>query len=159
MLPPKHGGRFSMEDCIFCKIVKGDIPSIKIYEDEHVFALMDINPLSEGHALVIPKLHAENLWEIPVAELSAVHAASKKIVHAMTRAMGPVSVAAVQLNGRGVNQVVMHYHLHLIPRASDGEALKLTTWEMIPGDMEVINRTGTAIAAAIENDKDQKERK
>jgi len=152
MLPPKHGGRFSMEDCIFCKIVKGDIPSIKIYEDAHVFAFMDINPVSEGHALVIPKIHTENLWEIPRATLSSVHSASKTIVHAMTRAMGPVSVAAVQLNGKGVNQVVMHYHLHLIPRANDGEVLKLSAWEMIPGDMDAINRTGAAIVAAIENE-------
>ena len=159
MLPPKRKRGFSMDDCIFCKIIKGDIPSINIYENEHVFAFMDINPLSEGHALVIPKIHAENLWEIPVAALSAVHAASQKIVHAMKKAMGPVSVAAIQLNGRGVNQVVMHYHLHLIPRASGGETLKLTTWEMIPGDMEAINHTGAAIAAAIENDNDQKERK
>jgi len=79
MLLPKRKGRFGMDDCIFCKIVKGDIPSIKIYEDEHVFAFMDINPVSEGHALVIPKIHAENLWEIPVAELYAVHTASKKL--------------------------------------------------------------------------------
>ena len=141
-----------MDDCIFCKIVKGDIPSIKIYEDDHVFAFMDINPVSEGHALVIPKIHAENLWEISEASLSAVHTASKRIVHAMKKAMGPVSVAAIQLNGKGVNQIVMHYHLHLIPRASDGEALKLTAWEMIPGDMDAINRTGAAIAAAVEND-------
>ena len=108
---------------------------------------------------VIPKVHAENLWEISESALTAVHTASKKIVTAMTRAMGPVSVAAVQLNGKGVNQVVMHYHLHLIPRAEDGEALTLTAWEMIPGDMDVINRTGAAIAAAIENDQDQKESK
>jgi histidine triad (HIT) family protein len=148
-----------MDDCIFCKIVKGDIPSIRIYEDEHVLAFMDIHPLSEGHALVIPKMHAENLWEIPEAALFAVHRVSKKIVHAMTRAMGPVSVAAIQLNGRGVNQVVMHYHLHLIPRASDGETLKLTAWEMIPGDMDAIIRKGAAIAAAVENNKDQKERR
>ena len=141
-----------MDDCIFCKIVTGDIPSIKIYEDDHVFAFMDINPVSEGHALVIPKIHAENLWEISEASLSAVHTASKTIVHGMKKAMGPVSVAAIQLNGKGVNQIVMHYHLHLIPRASDGEALKLTAWEMIPGDMDAINRTGAAIAAAVEND-------
>ena len=143
-----------MGDCIFCKIVSGDIPSIKIYENDHVVAFMDINPVSKGHCLVIPKVHAENLWEIPEAALTAVHTASKKIVNAMTRAMGPVSVAAVQLNGKGVNQVVMHYHLHLIPRAEDGEALALTAWEMIPGDMDVINRTGAAIAAAIENNQD-----
>lgn len=144
-----------MNDCIFCKIVKGDIPSIRIYEDRRVIAFMDINPVSEGHALIIPKLHVENLWEIPEADLAAVHAASKKIVHAMRRALGHVSVAALQLNGKGVNQVVMHYHLHLIPRSGDGEALKLTAWEMIPGDMEAIGRTGSAIAAAIETDKTQ----
>ena len=138
-----------MDDCIFCKIVKGDIPSIKIYEDDHVFVFMDINPVSEGHTLIIPKMHAENLWEIPEAELAAVHAVSKKIVHAMTKALGPVSVAVLQLNGKGVNQVVMHYHLHLTPRAGDGEALKLTAWEMIPGDMDAISRPGSAIAAAI----------
>ena len=148
-----------MDDCIFCKIVKGDIPSIKIYEDDHVFAFMDINPVSEGHALVIPKMHAGNLWEIPETALTAVHRVSKKIVHAMTKAMGPVSVAVIQLNGRAVNQVVMHYHLHLIPRASDGEALELTAWEMIPGDMDAINRTGAAIKEAIEKNKDQKERR
>jgi len=154
MLPSKLEGKFNMDDCIFCKIVSGDIPSIKIYENDHVVAFMDINPVSNGHSLVIPKVHAENLWEIPEAALAAVHTASKKIVKAMTKAMGPVSVAAVQLNGKGVNQVVMHYHLHLIPRAEDGEALTLTVWEMIPGDMDVINRTGAAIAAAIENNQD-----
>lgn len=159
MLPSKFEGRFNMGDCIFCKIVSGDIPSIKIYENDHVVAFMDINPVSKGHSLVIPKVHAENLWEIPEASLTAVHAASKKIVHAMTRAMGPVSVAVVQLNGKGVNQVVMHYHLHLIPRAEGGEALTLTAWEMIPGDMDVINRTGAAIAAEIENNQNQKESK
>ena len=148
-----------MDDCIFCKIVTGDIPSIKIYEDDLVFAFMDINPVSEGHALVIPKQHAENLWEIPETALSAVHKASKKIIHAMKKALGPVSVALVQLNGRGVNQVVMHYHLHLMPRLADGEPLKLTAWEMIPGDMAAIHRTGAAIAAAIEENSDQKERK
>jgi histidine triad (HIT) family protein len=140
-----------MDDCIFCKIINGDIPSIKIYEDHQVFAFMDINPVSKGHALIIPKTHARDLWEIPETELLAVHAASKKIVDAMTKAMGPVSVALVQLNGSGVNQVVMHYHLHLIPNAKDDEALTLTAWEMIPGDMEAINHTGAAIAAAIEN--------
>ena len=152
MLLPKHGRRFSMDDCIFCKIVTGDIPSIKIYEDDHVFAFMDINPVSEGHALVIPKIHAENLWEISEACVSAVHTASKRIVHAMKKAMGPVSVAAIQLNGNGVNQIVMHYHLHLFPRARDGGALKLTAWELIPGDMEAVTRAGAALAAAVEND-------
>ena len=138
-----------MQDCIFCKIVAGDIPSVKVYENDLVFAFMDINPVQPGHTLVIPKAHAENLWEIPVSDLSAVHAASQKIVKAMQNALGPVSVAAVQLNGKAVNQMVMHYHLHLIPRANTEGPFKLTAWEMIPGDMEAIQKTGADIAAAI----------
>ena len=67
-----------MQDCIFCKIVAGEIPSVKIYEDDLVFAFMDINPVQAGHTLIIPKAHAENLWEISVSDLSAVHAASQK---------------------------------------------------------------------------------
>jgi len=139
-----------MQDCIFCKIVAGEIPSVKVYEDDLVFAFMDINPVQTGHALIIPKAHAENLWEISEADLAAVHSASRKIVTAMQRALGPVSVAAVQLNGKAVNQVVMHYHLHLIPRANTEAPFKLTAWEMIPGDMEVIHKTGADIAAAID---------
>ncbi len=138
-----------MQECIFCKIVAGEIPSVKVYENDLVFAFMDINPVQPGHTLIIPKAHAENLWEIPVSDLNAVHAASQKIVNAMKSALGPVSVAAVQLNGKAVNQVVMHYHLHLIPRANTEGPFKLTAWEMIPGDMEAIQKTGADIAAAI----------
>ncbi len=138
-----------MQDCIFCKIIAGEIPSVKVYEDDLVFAFMDINPLQTGHTLIIPKVHAENLWEIPESDLNAVHAASQKIVNAMNSALGPVSVAVFQLNGRAVNQVLMHYHLHLIPRANTEGPFKLTAWEMIPGDMDAIQKTGAAIAAAI----------
>ncbi|MBW1822838.1 MAG: HIT domain-containing protein [Deltaproteobacteria bacterium] len=67
-----------MEDCIFCKIVKGDIPCFKIYEDDRVLAFEDVNPISEGHTLVIPKAHAENIWEISNEDLTAIHLASKK---------------------------------------------------------------------------------
>jgi len=138
-----------MQDCIFCKIVAGEIPSVKVYEDDLVFAFMDINPVQAGHTLIIPKAHAENLWEISVSDLSAVHAASQKIVNAMQSTLGPVSVAVVQLNGKAVNQVVMHYHLHLIPRPNTKGPFKLTSWEMIPGDMQAIQMTGASIAAAI----------
>ena len=69
-----------MEDCIFCKIIKGEIPSYKVYEDDRVFAFEDINPIAEGHTLLIPKIHAQDLWEIPAEDLSAVHRASKKII-------------------------------------------------------------------------------
>ena len=138
-----------MDDCIFCKIIKGEIPCIKIYENDRVLAFADINPISSGHTLLIPKNHAENLWEIAEEDLTAIHAASKLVADGIKKALDPVGVAALQLNGRGVNQVVMHYHLHLIPRGADDPELKMTAWELIPGDMDAIKRTGDAIAQAL----------
>jgi histidine triad (HIT) family protein len=138
-----------MEDCIFCKIVRGEIPSFKVFEDAKVLAFEDINPISRGHTLVIPKSHARDLWEIPVEDLAAVHAASKKIVRAIQAALSPSGVACLQLNGRGANQVVMHYHLHLIPRSGSEPELPVSSWELTPGDMNAIKETAARIAAAI----------
>jgi len=138
-----------MEDCIFCKIVKGELPGFKVYEDERVLAFEDINPVTEGHTLVIPKAHAENLWEITDEDLAAVQLASKKVIHAIRSALKPLGVVAVQLNGRAVNQVIMHYHLHLIPRLEGSPELKWTGWEMKPGNMDVIKATAEKIAAAV----------
>ncbi|MBW2027898.1 MAG: HIT family protein [Deltaproteobacteria bacterium] len=138
-----------MEDCIFCKIVKGDLPCFKVYEDEKVLAFEDINPVSQGHTLIIPKRHAENLWEVPEDDLAAIHAASKRVIAAMRKALDPVGVALLQLNGRGVNQVVMHYHLHLMPRSRDEPPLPVTSWELKEGDMDSIREVSKRIAAAI----------
>ncbi|MBW1721320.1 MAG: HIT family protein [Deltaproteobacteria bacterium] len=138
-----------MEECIFCKIVKGEVPCFKVYEDDRVLAFADINPISEGHTLIIPKKHAENLWEIPTEDLAAIHLASKKLVQGIRKALNPEGVAVLQLNGRGVNQVVMHYHLHLMPRMADAPELPVTRWELKPGDMEAIQKTAEKIAAAL----------
>ena len=138
-----------MDDCIFCKIVKGEIPCVKIYEDERVLVFADINPISKGHTLLIPKQHAENLWEISEEDLTAIHTTSKRVAGAIRTALKPEGVAVLQLNGRAVNQVVMHYHLHLIPRMAGDPELKMTAWELIPGDMAAIQQTGAEIAAAI----------
>ncbi|MBW2591302.1 MAG: HIT family protein [Deltaproteobacteria bacterium] len=138
-----------MEDCIFCKIVKGDIPCFKVYEDDRVLAFEDVNPISDGHTLIIPKAHAENIWEISSEDLTAIHLASKKVADAINDVLNPAGVAVLQLNGRGVNQIVMHYHLHLIPRVSGGPELKMTAWELIPGDMDAIKQTSDRIAAAM----------
>ena len=140
-----------MADCIFCKIVKGDIPCFKVYEDDRILAFEDVNPISEGHTLIIPKAHAENIWEISGEDLTAIHLASKKVADAIKEVLNPAGVAVLQLNGRGVNQVVMHYHLHLIPRVSGGPELTMTAWELIPGDMDAIKLTGDKISAAIKN--------
>ncbi len=135
-----------MEDCIFCKIIKGEIPSIKIFEDDKVFVFADINPILDGHTLIIPKNHAENIWEIEADDLAAIHQASQKVAAAIKEALNPDGVALFQLNGRGVNQVVMHYHLHLVPHIKGGPDLPITSWEMIPGDMEAIQKTADKIA-------------
>lgn len=138
-----------MEDCIFCKITKGEIPSFKVYEDDRVFAFEDINPIAEGHTLVIPKRHTQDLWEIPGEDLAAVHLASQKIIRAIKEVLNPTGVACLQLNGRGVNQVVMHYHLHLVPRTGGDPELPLTTWEIRQGDLEKIKQTADNIVTAI----------
>jgi histidine triad (HIT) family protein len=95
-----------MESCIFCKIVKGEIPSFKVYEDEKVLAFEDINPISSGHTLIIPKRHTKDLWEISDDDLVAIHLASKRVIKAIKAALNPSGVACVQLNGPGANQVV-----------------------------------------------------
>jgi histidine triad (HIT) family protein len=138
-----------MENCIFCKIVKGEIPSIKIYEDDRVYAFADINPIKNGHTLIIPKTHAENIWEMSEEDMTAVHRAAKKLAHAIKEALHSDGIACLQLNGRAVNQVVMHYHYHLIPKSADEPELTMTQWELIPGDIKAIKATGAKIAAAI----------
>jgi len=140
-----------MEDCIFCKIVKGEIPCFKVYEDDQVLAFMDINPISPGHTLIIPKNHAANLAEISDEDLAAVHRASKKVMAGIDKALKASGVACVQLNGRGVNQVVMHYHLHLIPKIPGGPDLPVSKWEIIPGDMDKIKATAENISDALNN--------
>ena len=138
-----------MEDCIFCKIVKGEIPSFKVYEDDRVYAFADINPVSDGHTLIIPKTHAQNLGEIAEKDLMAIHKASQKIYQAMRSALGADGVALVQANGLAVNQVVMHYHLHLIPRKDSESRLEVTNWELVPGDMGAIKAESEKLAAAL----------
>lgn len=138
-----------MDDCIFCRIVKGEIPSFKVYEDDKVFAFEDINPISEGHTLLVPKNHAQDLWEISGEDLTSVQLAAKKIIQAIRDALNPTGVVCLQLNGRGANQVVMHYHLHLIPRLAGGPELPVSNWELKEGDKEAIKKTAEKIAAAI----------
>ena len=138
-----------MEGCIFCKIVRGEIPCFKILEDDRILSFADINPINTGHTLIIPKRHAENIWEIDGEDLAAIHRASSKIAEAMKTSLNPDGIAFLQLNGRAVNQIVMHYHLHLIPRKSSDPKLAMTEWELVPGDMTAIGKTAEKIAAAI----------
>jgi histidine triad (HIT) family protein len=105
-----------MKDCIFCKIVKGEVPSQKIYEDNDLVAFLDANPLSKGHMLVVPKKHYKNLLEIPDELLSRIHLATKKLTKAISDAFNVEEFNILQNNGRSAGQTVFHYHVHIIPR-------------------------------------------
>ncbi len=109
-------------NCIFCKIVKGEIPSKKVFEDEHTLAFLDINPMSTGHTLVIPKKHAENVFEIDEKELAHVHAIAKKIA-IQRKNEGAEGVNILQTNGAVAGQSVFHLHVHVIPRKT-GDGLR-----------------------------------
>ena len=139
-----------MEECIFCKIVKGEIPCNKIFENDKVLSFADINPISTGHVLIIPKIHAETIWEIDVEDLTAIHQSSLQIAKALKTVLKPDGIAFLQLNGKAVNQVVPHYHLHLIPRKTTDPKLSMTEWELVPGDMKAIAKLAQEVASALE---------
>ncbi len=105
-----------MNDCIFCKIIKGEIPSFKIFEDEHAFAFLDINPIEPGHTLVVPKFHARELFFLPPEELAGVMPAIQRTATLLKKKLGCDGLALSQLNGEAAGQTVFHVHFHLIPR-------------------------------------------
>lgn len=130
--------------CIFCKIVSGEIPSVKVYEDDRLVAFMDINPLNDGHLLVIPKAHAATVHEISQADFLAVMSAVHKLARAVKAALKPDGINLMQLNGRAANQVVPHLHVHIVPRWS-GDGLTICKWEPVAGDMEKIKSVAEKI--------------
>ncbi|KAI9330795.1 HIT-like domain-containing protein [Zopfochytrium polystomum] len=115
--------------CIFCKIVAGAIPSHKIYETEHSFAFLDINPLSTGHALVIPKHHAEFMHQVPDADLADLLPVAKKVA----LALAPGAYNVLQNNGKLAHQEVPHVHFHVIPKTSGADGLGVG-WPSRPTD-------------------------
>ena len=122
-------------DCIFCKIIAGEIPAVKVLDEELVLAFMDINPSSRGHMLVVPKKHAENIFEISESDLAAMIKVVKRCATAAKEALKAEGVTVLQLNGKASDQIVPHLHIHIIPRWED-DGLSISCWEMKPGDME-----------------------
>ncbi|MBD3202881.1 HIT domain-containing protein [Candidatus Woesearchaeota archaeon] len=113
-----------IKDCIFCKIIKGDIPSEKIYEDEHVYAFLDINPAAKGHTLVIPKNHSENITDIKKEDLKHTIFVVKKLAPKVMEAVSADGFNIGMNNFPASGQAVMHSHFHIIPRKK-GDAIKL----------------------------------
>lgn len=112
------------EDCIFCKIANGEIPSKTIYEDERFRVILDLGAATKGHALVLPKEHADNLYELPEDYAAGVLPVAKKVAEKMKANLQCDGLNLVQNNGEIAGQTVMHFHLHMIPRyVNDGQEI------------------------------------
>ncbi|HOZ36540.1 MAG TPA: HIT family protein [bacterium] len=113
-----------MSDCIFCKIINGEIPADKVYEDEKIIAFLDISPINKGHVLVVPKEHFENLLETPDELISKIMIIAKRLGLAIKKATDAEGINIGINNGAGAGQVVFHTHIHVIPRfINDGYKL------------------------------------
>lgn len=118
-----------MTDCLFCKIVKGELPSTKIYENDDVVAILDINPVAPGHTLIIPKKHSEGSHDAEPSVLKHLIVAAQKVARAMLKALPIEAYTLVQNNGKIAGQMVAHLHFHVLPRTeNDG----LETWHVTP---------------------------
>jgi histidine triad (HIT) family protein len=122
--------------CLFCKIVAGDVPATRVYEDERTLAFMDINPATRGHLLVVPRAHAADLLEIGAEDLEACARTGKLMAERVSERLDADGVNLLNSCGRLAWQTVFHFHLHVIPRYA-GDPLRLP-WHRAPGDREEI---------------------
>lgn len=134
----------SHTDCIFCKIVAGELPANIVDEDEHTIAFMDINPATRGHALVIPRAHATDLLEIEPSQLAAVSIAAKRLAARAKERLGADGVNVINSCGAAAWQTVFHFHLHVIPRYQD-DPLRLP-WTPAPGNSDEIEAAAAKLS-------------
>ena len=116
------------ENCIFCKIANGEIPSKTLYEDEQFRVILDLGPATKGHALILPKSHYKNLYELPDETAADVMKLAKKMAAQMTEKLGCDGFNLVQNNNEVAGQTVFHFHLHLIPRYKNMKNSTILTW-------------------------------
>lgn len=127
------------DDCIFCKIANGEIPSKTLYEDDDFRVILDLSPATRGHALILPKDHAANLLELPDETAGKVLVLAKKIAGRMKDKLHCDGLNLVQNNGETAGQTVMHFHLHVIPRyEADGQNINWKPGESTPEELEKI---------------------
>ncbi len=126
-----------MDDCIFCKIVKGDIPFYKIYEDDAVLAFLDINPLSKGHSIVIPKEHYENILDIPEDLYLKMGKVAKKVSQVLNDKYHPEGILINQNNGKRAGQEIFHIHIHIKPIYEDTTVFDETNHRRKPSKEEM----------------------
>lgn len=128
-------------DCIFCKIANGEIPSKTLYEDEKYRVILDLGPATKGHALILPKGHYADLYELPEEDAGEVMKLAKLMMKKMREKLGCEGFNLVQNNGELAGQTVFHFHLHLIPRYStDGQKIGWKPQEVSPEKLEEIRK-------------------
>ena len=131
-----------MENCIFCKIAAGEIPSNTIYEDDYFRVILDLGPATKGHALVLPKNHYVDLFEIPEDVLADAAKVAKKVAGTMKEKLSCDGLNLVQNNGEAAGQTVMHFHLHIIPRyKNDGQHILWKPTSPSPEELTAIKDT------------------
>lgn len=135
------------QDCIFCKIIAGDIPCFKLYEDDATIAFMDINPVHPGHALVVPREHAEDVFSISEEAIAAAARTARKVAGAVRREIDPDGMNLLQCNGKAAAQSVLHFHIHVLPRR-EGDGTPLN-WPLKSGNMDEIGALAAAIRAQL----------
>jgi histidine triad (HIT) family protein len=134
-------------ECVFCAIREGRLPATRVAESDRAFAIMDINPLSDGHTLIIPKTHSESLFDIGEEDLLAVTGMARRVAAGIRKGLNPDGLSLIQANGAAAFQSVFHYHLHLIPRRhQDGVGFD---WPLVKGDPDRIRATAQKIRAAL----------
>jgi histidine triad (HIT) family protein len=132
-------------DCLFCKIVAGDVPATKVHEDDRTVAFMDINPATRGHLLCIPKAHAADVHAISDEDVCAVARTAKAMAMRVQDRLGADGVNVLQSSGAAAWQTVFHYHVHVIPRY-EGDPLRLPWVPGAGGDMDAIQATARELA-------------
>lgn len=131
-------------DCVFCKILAGEIPSTTVTEDDDTYVFMDINPAARGHALVIPKRHTKDITTIEPADLTAVMITAQQIAKRATEVLGADGVNLLNCCGSAAWQTVFHFHVHVIPRYADDALIE--PWKPGQGgDQEVIDAAAAAL--------------
>lgn len=126
-------------DCIFCKIANGEIPSKTLYEDEDFRVILDLGPATKGHALILPKEHAANLYELPEDIAAKVLPVAKKVANKMKEKLGCDGLNLVQNNGETAGQTVMHFHMHVIPRyENDGQQINWIPGQVTSEELEAV---------------------
>ncbi len=124
-----------LSSCIFCKIIKGDIPSTTVYEDEYFKAILDISPAAKGHILILPRQHSDNLLELDSESAARALSVAQKIAKAQMEALKCDGINLLQNNGEAAGQTVNHFHIHLIPIYKDDKVvIEWTHGAYAPGE-------------------------